>query len=130
MKTEIRVGGKDIWRDRLTGRRMKVAGHDRSPGIRPRVWLRPVDAGYRASSMFEDSFLIRFELEPKTDAPPRRISLTLAADTTATECGACPLLQTHDERVGSVTSCGRWGGDMGHPRMRLPECIAAEVPNG
>jgi hypothetical protein len=122
MKTEIRVG--QTWRENLPPHRelriTSVDGDDCAA-----VFTRR-DSGevvFLAAWLTGGWCLV----EP---APPRRISLTLAADTTATECGACPLLQTHDERVGSVTSCGRWGGDMGRSRMRLPECIAAEVPNG
>ncbi len=56
---------------------------------------------------------------------PRRITLTLAADTTVTECGGCP--------AQSLNQCGAYGLK---PReydresgkfKRLPECIAAET---
>ncbi len=58
----------------------------------------------------------------------RRISLTLAADTTATECGNCPCITDREQ-------CGAFGQrDLDNNAegtfLRLPECIAAEVPNG
>lgn len=60
---------------------------------------------------------------------PRRIRLSLAADTTATECGACSML---DEYEYGGSGCCHAFEDKSPPnpggiRQRLPECIAAEV---
>ncbi len=66
------------------------------------------------------------------DAPPRRIALTLAADTTATECGACPMLDEYE--YGGAGCCHAFDDEApprkGGVRQRLARCIAAEVPNG
>ena len=49
----------------------------------------------------------------------RKILLTLAEDTTETECGACP----HAMGVRCYAFRAYVGGD----RVRLPECLAAEA---
>lgn len=50
----------------------------------------------------------------------RRIILTLASDTTETECGACPRFNA------SFLPCTAAGRDSRGKLFRLPECIAAE----
>ncbi len=59
--------------------------------------------------------------------PARRISLTLAADATATECGACLPKRVRDSWCDRFEQF-RKASETGF--LRLPECIAAEVPNG
>lgn len=73
--------------------------------------------------MLEDAFLVRFELEPEQTL--RRIALTLAADTTETECGACPCI-TEREQCGAFSQKDLDNNAEG-TFLRLPECIAAEV---
>lgn len=95
--------------------------------MRDRVDLEAQQIGHRATSMLVSAFLTRFE--PMDVA--RRIALTLAADTTATECGKCPML---------TIDCWSDGGQANDCRAfrqfvawkdgnysRLPECIQAEV---
>ena len=96
--------------------------------MRDRVDLEAQQIGHRATSMLVSAFLTRFE--PMDVA--RRIALTLAADTTATECGACP----HIRRTLGMSRCEVFrraleSGEVETPPIpfpsRLPECIQAEV---
>ena len=62
-----------------------------------------------------------------SDAPPRRIALPLAPDTTATECGGCPRLR---ETEDDAWFCRAFSGHIPmntQTAQRLPECIAAEA---
>lgn len=58
--------------------------------------------------------------------PARRISLTLAADTTATECGACSFVDEHCRIFQARVRV--YDHVAGRERnQRLPECVAAEA---
>ncbi len=119
-----RVG--QIWHHRRSGDECELTSIKEVPGapLATRVvLLDPVTNKLRP--MLETTLTAAWKLVSQPG--PRRIRLTLAPDTTATECGGCTRLR---ETEDDAWFCRAFAGHipMNTQRaQRLPECIAAEV---